>query len=135
MSKKRVRVFTEEQKANKRAYDKIYRAKNKEKIKAYRELNKEAIKSQVLAKYNSRKLQGLYVVYCLPNTDIAYAGVTSQPITRMKRHRTAGRNTSDWFILQVCKTKAEALEVEAMYHELGYDGKCNPTIMKYRKVA
>ena len=40
----------------------------------------------------------------------------------MINHKSEGRNTEGWFILDVVKTKEEALDIEKSYHEQGYKG-------------
>lgn len=142
---KRIKLTEEQKKANKKARMKIWREANKERLskygKDYREANKDSLTdkrktytesnkdkiSQYCKTYNktyvkSQKLKGLYIVYCLPNETIAYAGITNRPNIRMIEHRCNGRNTSDWFILQVCKTREEALKIESEYHKIGYSG-------------
>ena len=123
--KKYIRKYTEEQREAARERTRIYRENNKDKIQAYREANKDEIAKYLKNKYDSGKLNNLYIVYCLPNTENIYCGYTQNPKERMKRHRTAGRNTSEWFVLQVCETRDEALRVEAEYHKLGYGGDVN----------
>ena len=54
---------------------------------------------------------------------MAYAGVTDNPYYRMQKHKTDGNNTDEWFVLQVCETRKEALIIEAEYHNKGYAGK------------
>ena len=125
--------------------NKTYRKANKESIsikkKAYYEANRESI----LVKKNAYYLDNIeavairnktnyeshrlthHIVYCLPYYDkhgyMSYAGVTDAPNNRMLKHENVGNNIDDWFILQVCETRQEALKIEAEYHEKGYAGK------------
>tara|TARA_R110000796_G_scaffold214939_2_gene330969 strand:+ start:75 stop:665 length:591 start_codon:yes stop_codon:yes gene_type:complete len=109
---------------------KAYSESNKEAIaikkKAYAEANKEKIAIRMKTYYEAQRLTH-HIVYCLPYYDqhghMAYAGVTDNPTWRMISHNSSGKNTDDWFILQVCNTREEALRVEAEYHSKGYAGK------------
>tara|TARA_R110002050_G_scaffold277475_1_gene423133 strand:+ start:2149 stop:2682 length:534 start_codon:yes stop_codon:yes gene_type:complete len=106
---------------------KAYRQSNKERIstqkKDYYKSNKEEILIQNKARYESHRLPNdMYIVYCLPNEEIPYCGMTSNPHYRMRNHRKMGRDTNDWFILQVCSSEKEARKVERQYHDLGYGG-------------
>ena len=118
--------YTEAKKEKKKAYNKAYKEANKEKLKAYYENNKEKIDNYYKAYRESKKLN-VHIVYCLPYYDqkgfMAYAGVTNQPHHRMVNHKREGRNTEDWFVLQICSTKEEALIIERQYHGKGYGGK------------
>ena len=63
-----------------------------------------------------------YIVYLLPNhTEYGYVGVTSNPYNRMSNHKHNGRDTTDWMILSIKKTKEEALELERLLHT-GFGG-------------
>ena len=72
-------------------------------------------------RHHERKLP-FYIVYCLPNVEPPYAGVTINPSHRMLNHKSKGRDTSDWFILDVCMTDVEAFKSERGYHIQGYGG-------------
>tara|TARA_R110002050_G_C8823775_1_gene504619 strand:+ start:116 stop:610 length:495 start_codon:yes stop_codon:yes gene_type:complete len=119
----------------------IYKSNNKEKIskrmKVYYQDNKDGIRSKQKiydsSHYDAHKLSGgVHIVYCLPNEDIPYCGMTSNPKYRMRKHRSIGRDTSDWFILQHCSSEKEAREIEANYHKQGYSGRQGK---KMKKVA
>ena len=120
-----------------KAYNKANKEAIKIKKKAYHKENREArlIKQKIYndanrdkkkANYESHRLSH-YIVYCLPYYDkyeyMAYAGVTDNPHNRMPNHKRDGNNTEDWFILQICETRKEALIIEAEYHNKGYAGK------------
>ena len=115
--------------ANKEAiaiYRKAYNEANKDKAKTRYQDNRESILIKQKTYEESYRLTH-HIVYCLPYYDqhgyMAYAGVTSNPYKRMKRHKQVGNNTEDWFILQICETRKEALKIEAEYHKKGYAGK------------
>ena len=115
------------------AIGKVYREANKEKIKACRDVrDKEKLKAQREAneeKFRANrdtKILPYYIVYALPNfnsTDEVYCGQTNQPIHRMNGHKCKGNDTSEWFILDICSTREEALVIEAQYHDQGYKGR------------
>ena len=69
--------------------------------------------------YKEKHTLPFYIVYCLPNEEVPYCGKTNQPKIRMAKHK---RDTSDWFILGVCKTEDEAMSLERSYHDKGYGG-------------
>ena len=97
-------------------------SKRENRIK-YTKANKEKISRKQLAFRLSKTLKDIHIVYCIPSTDIPYCGVTNQPYFRMQHHRnTYNRDTSEWFILQVCNTREEALKIESEYHKIGYSG-------------
>jgi len=114
--------------ANKEKIVKRSKEYYKDNLEMYKESNRKynienrAKKQEYYRKYYKQNALGFYVVYCLPNTDVAYCGISQNPTFRMTQHRTNGNDTTDWFILQVCETKAEALEIEKAYHKQGYDG-------------
>jgi len=126
----RVKLTPEQRKINKKEADRKYREANKEHYKAYYEANKDKIyesRKERLKVYGkkrrqSKKLDNLFIVYCLPYTDIPYCGITNRPDIRMIEHGTVGNDTTDWFILQVCNTRDEALKIESEYHKKGYLG-------------
>ena len=104
-----------------------WKLENKEKLKEqskeYYKENKERLLKGVKAYHESLKLP-FVIVYCLPNNDTPYAGVTRNPKKRMYRHKQGCviRDTSEWFILDICETREEALKLEAEYHSKGYAG-------------
>ena len=72
--------------------------------------------------YKEKSKLPFWIIYCLPNEDIPYAGMTQSPTYRMHAHKGKGRDTEDWFILDICMTEDEARRVEDLYHDQGYDG-------------
>lgn len=62
----------------------------------------------------------MYIVYLLPHE--YYVGQTNNSYNRIKKHQGNGKNTDEWYILKVCKNKQEARELEAVYHDKGYNG-------------
>ena len=65
-----------------------------------------------------------YIVYGLPYS--MYAGITNQPKLRMRNHEKRTdrkyRCTDEWFILDICKTKEDAIHSEKQHHENGWNG-------------
>ena len=131
----------EERKDKKRAQDRAYRAKYPERAKGYNKSSYTNNKEKRTAynkqhkldnpdmyrdynnQYRAERTLNYWVVYCLPNNVIPYCGQTTRPQFRMNEHNLIlGRCTDDWFILDICATKQEALSVEASYHAMGYDG-------------
>ena len=122
-----------------KAYMQEYYAKNKQEIsnqkKEYYEANKSRIqesskeyknKNKQLTKvqnkeYHKSKTLPYYIVYGLPNH--FYCGITNQPEYRMRKHQSAEkRTTHNYFIMATAETKAEALEIEAEFHDAGWNG-------------
>ena len=87
-----------------------YYAKNRETIIA---------KNQ---KFRKDKDLPYYVIYGLPNH--FYCGVTNNPCNRMASHRSMyKRTTHNYFIMATAETRAEALEIEAEFHDAGWHGR------------
>ena len=83
--------------------------------------NKEANKAQKKEYAKSLKLP-YFIIYALPSH--FYCGVTNQPDLRMANHRSQhGRTTSNYLIMATAETRAEALEIEAEFHDAGWNGK------------
>ena len=99
-----------------------YELKNKEKRKQWKLDNRDKIRNHELKRYENITKTGDYRVYVLPNANY-YVGQTSVEKSRMSVHKCNGKNTTDYEILHVCDTKEEALWFEAVYHDLGFDGK------------
>ena len=99
--------------------------KNKEKQKVWLEANKEkkAAYDKVYRKaYEDSLKDGLFTVYLIVNEN--YVGMTSFLKKRLIKHKSlSDKDVSDVKILGKYKTKREALDVEAGYHKLGYNGK------------
>jgi len=99
--------------------------KDKEKQKAWLEANKEkkAAYDKAYSKaYIESKKDGLFTVYLIVNEN--YVGMTSSLRKRLNKHKSlSDKDVSDVKILGKYKTKREALDVEAGYHKLGYNGR------------
>jgi hypothetical protein len=121
----------EERKEATRQVKKRYAENNKDKIKQrqrlankkFRENNKEKCNLAYREWYKNGK-DGKWRVYLLPN--IMYVGQTSTSIVvRMNNHKYIGNDTTDYIILHICNTKQEALQLEKIYHDIGFNGR-NP---------
>ena len=100
----------------KKKYLKKYNVNNQSQIKVYQ-------KKYSKKYYESRK-DGHFSVYLLP--DHNYAGMTGNLYHRMSDHRSSnGRNTDNVRVLYTTKSKDEALELEALLHDIGYEGKAD----------
>ena len=84
-----------------------YYLKNKEKLHAH---NKA---------YTESKKDGNYHVYTISN----YAGVTTVPDTRLQQHKNKGRDGNTWRVLYSTPYESDALELEALLHDMGYEGR------------
>jgi len=108
-------------KEEKKEYMKAYREANKEKTKAYNKAWNLANKEKKKAKWNSYK-DGLFTVYLLPREN--YVGMTNNLYYRLSTHKCKHkRNIEGAKVLGKYKTKKEALYIEAMYHDNGYNGR------------
>ena len=97
--------------ANKESYD------ARQKTPKRKEYQKKYMK-----KYNPTKKDGHYSVYLLP--DHNYVGQTNSIYHRMTSHRSDnGRNTDNVRVLYTTKSRDEALELEALLHDMGYEGR------------
>lgn len=90
----------------------LYRTNNKDKEskrkKEYRDLQK------------SKPI--IHHVYLLPNEN--YVGTTMNVVERMSKHRIVNkRNTNNYRILSSFSNREDALELEELLHNMGYDGK------------
>ena len=86
-------------------------------VKQYRKNNPEKEKQ-----WNENEITGISLVYLLP--DHNYVGVTNRFNRRMSDHRsTQGRNTDNVRVLYTTKSRDEALELEALLHDMGYEGR------------
>jgi uncharacterized protein YeeX (DUF496 family) len=117
-----------EAKESTRKADARYLEKNRDKKREYQKLryqkDKEKIKSYQRDYYKNAK-DGKWRVYLLPN--IMYVGQTGMSIIqRMYRHKDYNNDTTDYMVLHVCDTKQEALQLEKIYHDIGFKG-MNPT--------
>ena len=126
-------------KEERRAYNKEYKAKNKEKIKEkndeYRANNKEKRKEyskqyylankqkvkEKVKKYKNNQKDGYHRVYLLE--DYNYVGVTNNITHRFGQHKSEySRDCNNHRILYKTKDRSEALELEALLHDMGYEG-------------
>jgi len=121
------------------AYYRIYRAKNREKIaeikkKSYLK-NKEYYKKYYLEnkeklseyakdyykQYRDDKKDGYHRVYLLE--DYNYVGVTDNIYYRFNLHKSKfNRDCTNHRVLYKTKDRDEALELEALLHDMGYEG-------------
>ncbi len=65
--------------------------------------------------YHDNRSLDHWIVYELK---CGYIGITSSPHGRMRFHKYAGRDVSDYITLAVCYCKREAAEFEALYQSL-----------------
>jgi len=100
---------------------------NKDKVKAYNEANKEVM-SEKRKVYRASRKDGLYTVYYLHKEN--YIGMTSRFTDRMNSHRFNGKHVEDVEIINKYKTKREALDVEAAFHNVGYLGRAEQLYTK-----
>lgn len=77
-------------------------------------------KDKVKAYFQNRK-DGLHHVYLLVKEN--YAGVTDSPITRRTGHKSLGRYVDDMKVIYTTPDREEALELEALLHDEGYEGR------------
>ena len=127
--------LTEEERILRRAESRRkYNEKNKEKIaerrKKYWQDNKERIKKsrldnkEKIAEYskNYRKnKKHKPTVYLLPFEN--YIGTTEDLRHRILKHKYAGINVDDYRVIAEFDNRLDALEVEGLLHDLGYNGK------------
>ena len=81
-------------------------------IESYKQYNKQ---------YRLSKNDGFYSVYLIPSDN--YVGVTESLYKRMAQHKSIGRDITDYRILAQFNNREEALEVEELIHDLGYNGR------------
>ena len=86
--------------------------------KKHYEANREQYHASNRA-YNQSKKDGLHHVYIVDN----YAGYTQNTWRRKVSHKQAGRNTDTFRVIYSTKNRDEALELEALLHDIGYEGK------------
>tara|TARA_R110000796_G_scaffold203982_3_gene320171 strand:+ start:202 stop:657 length:456 start_codon:yes stop_codon:yes gene_type:complete len=106
-----------------RIYLKQYRKNNPGKQKSWSKKydDKPSTKLKKSQYYEENK-DGHYSVYLLPNHN--YVGKTNCVEHRMSNHRSQhSRYTKNVRILYTTKCEAEALELEALLHDLGYEGR------------
>ena len=119
---------------NNRAKSEAYRKNNPEKVIANRKRwyaeNKEKVKAKVdkeyCAKrgreYREKQKDGYHRVYLLE--DYNYVGVTINVNNRFSVHKSKfNRDCTNHRILYKTKDRKEALELEELLHDIGYEGK------------
>ncbi len=80
--------------------------------------NKDKLNAKNKA-YTESKKDGNYHVYTIDN----YAGITTRPDTRLQSHKYFGRDGNTWRVLYSTPSESEALELEALLHDEGYEGR------------
>ena len=124
-------MTTEEKRAYKAAYMREYRAQGRESEKViqnkkeygikYRLENKQKIRDYY-KKYHNNKKDINHIVYLLE--DYNYVGVTNNLSYRFNTHKAKeNRDCSNHRILYKTKNRKEAEELEALLHDMGYEGK------------
>ena len=81
---------------------------------AYRVNSRDKIKEYVLSQKND-----FHTLYYLPEEH--YIGITCQPRTRMRLHKSHGNHILDYETVATFKTKREALDAERYLHSIGYN--------------
>ena len=114
----------------KKEYDKAYSLENKKKRNEVSRLwylkNKDKKKA-----YRDAKKSRMYSVYYIQKEN--YIGVTNRYEYRIKEHSRDGRDTSNCIEIKKYDTKREALDTEAYYHSIGYEGRNKWVDTKKRK--
>ena len=98
--------------------DPDFRQRIKKKSLEYRHLHLEERRAYEKKLRESWK-DGKHHVYIIDN----YAGVTNSPLKRKREHGTVGRNKDTFRIVYSTKSRSDALELEALLHDMGYEGK------------
>jgi hypothetical protein len=115
--------LTQEQREARRIYDAEYRKRNKEAISLkkakYYAKNKEKFILYEKKRYQS-KIKDYWSVYILPKAN--YVGITRNIDTRMIKHKSVGRDTSDYRILHEIYNEEDARRMEDMYHRINFEG-------------
>tara|TARA_R110000796_G_C14231004_1_gene395959 strand:+ start:134 stop:493 length:360 start_codon:yes stop_codon:yes gene_type:complete len=96
-------------------YSRKWRARNQDKIKAYRVANRERNNE-----YQKKYRNPFFTLYYLPRCN--YVGITNSPVKRMNNHSVSGKDVSSWVTIKTYTNKREALDAEAFYHSIGYEG-------------
>ena len=100
--------------------DPIKRAKAQELTRNWAQENKEYRNTYAKEYIHSLK-DGEHKVYLLPECN--YVGVTNNPIRRFIEHKSVGRDNTNPRILYSTPDREEAEELEALLHDMGYEGK------------
>ena len=67
------------------------------------------------------QMDGFYRVYLIVNEH--YVGSTNNLYRRTASHKNKGRDVSDIRVLYKTKSEDEAVELESLLHDLGYEGR------------
>ena len=102
-------------KNNKKYYTK---EKGLEVQKRYYKNNTERVRARMQKFWDSKK-DGNQHVYIIDN----YAGYTNCPHRRREEHRYFGKDDSTFRVIYSTPDIEEAKELEALLHDLGYEGK------------
>lgn len=85
----------------------------------WREKNKDSW-NEYQRNHIKKDKDGKWRVYLLPNE--MYVGQTTGVYGRMCGHRKHGKDTTDYIILHICDSENEALDIEKIYHNIGFKG-------------
>lgn len=115
---KKSREYALENRDKIREYQKEYMRKRRAKL---RKENPNVLREQNKKRYE-KELDGYYSVYLLE--DYNYVGYTNSLYFRFANHKSQyGRDCTNHRILYTTDSKDDALELEALLHDLGYEGK------------
>lgn len=111
-------------KENNKKYYKTWVSKNKEKLTEYKSRWYYSNRDKILEaseKYREKRTHKP-IVYLIVKSN--YVGVTEHLSERLSHHKTQkGRDTSEVRILAQTETREQALEIESLLHDIGYNGK------------
>ena len=96
-------------KRDRKEYARQYYLKNRERLLKQR------------AEYVENLKDGFYSVYLLE--DYNYVGYTQSIKQRLAQHKKNNRDCTNYRILHTTKSKQDAKELEALLHDIGYEGK------------
>tara|TARA_R110000796_G_scaffold44226_1_gene108024 strand:- start:36 stop:476 length:441 start_codon:yes stop_codon:yes gene_type:complete len=124
-NKEKIKVQQKQYVLDNKEAKKQYRLDNKEHLKEYRKQwrldNKEHLKEYELQRNQSQK-DGYHRVYLLE--DYNYVGVTNSITNRFNNHKLVhGRDCTNHRILYKTKDREDALELEELLHDIGYEGR------------
>ncbi len=91
----------------------------KDRTKVHYKNNTESYINRMQERYS--KAKGDCKVYLLENEN--YVGVTQNMEWRMSQHKHLNRNTDKVRVLYQTKNRADALELEELLHDIGYEGR------------
>lgn len=80
--------------------------------------NSDVYKSQI-KKHREKSKNGLFNIYLVDN----YVGITDNIPYRKAVHKHYGRNIDNFRILHSTKSREDALELEELLHDIGYEGR------------